>query len=362
VSARTRSQAPSRLAPSRALSRRRMLDTAAGATVLTGLAACGSSGTDNSSTDSSGRHGSGTHSSGSAAGSGGSASSAATRTVQTAKGPVRVPVNPRRVVAIQPSALATLLDIGTSVVGAYDEGEQYVPPRYRSAFQKAAKVGDSGQINLEAVAALAPDLVIGVDYSWNTSAYGELAKLAPTVIAPTSSWAATASTVADAVGRTDRIDALAATLRQRGAALKAAHADVLGRYRWNILQGGFDPGQYWIYGPGSDIGQILAAAGVRFASASAATHGAANRSVSYELIDLLDDGDVIGFYSDFDNKPVNEGPALFAEPGFKKLTADRTGRLVPFPDFLPGGYGDALAALDELEAGLRRLRTTGAAG
>jgi hypothetical protein len=29
---------------------------------------------------------------------------------------------------------------------------------------------------------------------------------------------------------------------------------------------------------------------------------------------------------------------------------------VPFPDFLPNGYGDALAVLDELEAGLKKIK------
>ena len=44
---------------------------------------------------------------------------------------------------------------------------------------------------------------------------------------------------------------------------------------------------------------------------------------------------MIDFYAGFDNKPTNDGPALFAQAGFKKL-----------------------AALDELEAGLRKLRAT----
>ena len=122
------------------------------------------------------------------------------------------------------------------------------------------------------------------------------------------------------------------------------------------MQGGFDTGQYWLYGPGSDIGQILAGAGVQFATGSAQTPGDANRALSYERIDVLADAGVIGFYANNDGTPNNEGPQLFAQEGFKALDAVKAGRLVPLPDFLPGGYGDALAALDEVETGLKKLQ------
>jgi ABC-type Fe3+-hydroxamate transport system substrate-binding protein len=99
---------------------------------------------------------------------------------------------------------------------------------------------------------------------------------------------------------------------------------------------------------------------VRFASgsvdaASSQSPGRGVRALSYEKIDLLADSGVIGFYANYDNTPNNEAPALFAQQGFKDLAAVKAGRLVPFPDFLPGGYGDALAVLDELETGLKKL-------
>ncbi|MDQ7908746.1 hypothetical protein RB614_29865 [Phytohabitans sp. ZYX-F-186] len=63
---------------------------------------------------------------------------------------------------------------------------------------------------------------------------------------------------------------------------------------------------------------------------------------------------MIGFYAGYDGKPNNQGPQLFAQKGFTRLAAVQASRLVPIPDFLPGGYG-ALAVLDELEAGLTKL-------
>jgi len=319
------------------LTRRKFLTGAVGAAALLGLTACGS-GSSASTAPSS------------------PTPSASTRSIDTAKGAVDVPADPARVVAIQPSAFATLCDLGVATLGVYDEGAQYVSPRYLARYDAAPKIGTGGQINVEKVAALRPDLIIGVDYSWNTDVYGDLTKVAPTVIAPSTGWKATARTVADAVNREAKLSDLADHMTQRAAAIKESYAAALARYRWDIVQGGFDAGQYWLYGPGSDIGEILASAGVRFATGSAETPGAGNRALSYEKIDVLGDADVIGFYSNFDGTPNNEAPQLFAQPGFQNLAATKAGRLVPIPDFLPGGYGDALAALDELEAGLKKLQ------
>lgn len=327
---------------------------AGGLALVAALAACGSSGSSAKSSAS----GSGSASaSASAAATGGAGGTGGTRTVQTAEGPVQVPADAKRIVAIQPSALATLLDVGETVVGTYDEGEQYVSPRYLTAYKAAAKVGDNGEINVEKVAELHPDLIIGLDYEWNTSVYSKLKEIAPTVIAPVDSWSQTAQAVAAAVGRTDQLNALAAKVQTRSEQIKSTYAGVLSRYHWDILQGGFDKGQFWLYGPGSDAGRILAGAGVQFASGSAGVSGPANKTISYEKLDTLSSADVIGFYAGYDDKPNNEGPALFAQPGFKRLKADTSDRLVAFPDFLPGGYGDALALLDELEAGLKKLQS-----
>jgi len=315
----------------RTVTRRALLGGALGTAALLSLTACGSDGDT------------------------APASAAKTRTVQTAKGPIEVPSSPRRIVSIQPSATATLYDLGIAPIAVYDEGAQYVSPRYLPRWKAADKVGKPGNIDIEKVAALSPDLIVGLDYEWNTNLYGKLTSIAPTVIAGVDTWQQTAHTVADAVDRLDQLAALEKKLADRSAEIKSQYAEVLGKYRWDILQGGFDKGKFWLYGPGCDAGTILAAAGVQFAPSSAAVKGKANLALSYERIDTLADADVIGFYANFDDTPNNEAPALFAQPGFKKLPAAKNDRLVPMPDFLPGGYGDAIALLDEFEDGLKKL-------
>jgi iron complex transport system substrate-binding protein len=71
---------------------------------------------------------------------------------------------------------------------------------------------------------------------------------------------------------------------------------------------------------------------------------------------MLNDADMIGYYSDYSSSaPTNDGPQLFAQDEFKALSATKANRLGAFPDFLPGGYGDALAVLTELQTGLKAL-------
>jgi iron complex transport system substrate-binding protein len=169
---------------------RSLLSVAIATTVLGTLAAC-SSGSSGSTSSADGAPGSTT---------------AATHTVKTAEGTVTVPSTPQRIVAIQPSALATLLNVGDAnkVVGTYDEGASYVSPRYLATYNKVTKVGNEGQLNLEEIAALKPDLIIGANYTWNTQDYKELSAIAPTVIAPVTSWQATAQKRSVSVLRTDR--------------------------------------------------------------------------------------------------------------------------------------------------------------
>ncbi|HEY0277084.1 MAG TPA: ABC transporter substrate-binding protein [Solirubrobacterales bacterium] len=317
--------------------RRAFLGSGAAGALAIGLAACGGGGS--------------TSGSGTSAGGG-----SGTRTVKTAEGPVTVPAEPTRVVSIQPSTADTLYDLGIDPLGVYDLGGQYVSPRYRPKWNKAAKVGDDGEINVEEVAKLEPDLVIGVDYEWNTDVYSKLKEIAPTVIVPATGWREISHATADAVNRLSVLAELQKELATRSAQIRVKYAKQLDEFKWDILQGGFEAGNFWLYGPESDAGEILAGAGVRFASASAAVTGEEPEVLSYEKIGVLDDAGAIGFYSNFDGTPNNEAQALFSQAAFKQLDAAKEERLVPIPDFLPGGYGDALAILDELEAGLKKFQ------
>jgi len=319
------------------LTRRGLLTGGVSVAAALGLAACGSSPSGTTTT--------------------------ATRAVGSAKGTITVPMHPTRVVSIDWFVNNTLYDLGVNPIGVQDPGAQYVAPRYRSRWDTESKVNSAGSgIAVEKVAALQPDLIIGTaGAAVSSSLYRQLSAIAPTVLAVASPWQDMTQTIAEATNQAAALKKLKAKLAARYTGIKATYADVLGRTHWDLLQGGFDQGQFYCYGPNSLIGLVLADAGVEFAdasenSASAKSPGVGIRSVSYENIDQLRDADVIAYYATTDGTPQNLGPRLFAQQLWKNLPAVKAGRVVPIADFLVGGYGDALAVLDELEAGLKKLQ------
>ena len=318
------------------LTRRGFLGGTLGTATLLGLTACGSSG----------QH------------AGTPSRPPATRQVDSVNGPVSVPRDPKRVVTLDGFSMAAMFDLGLEPVGVYSAGAQYVEPQFLARWQQLAKISDGtvgGAIDVEKVAALRPDLIIGIDAQ--KPPYAQLKAIAPTVILPFSSaktpWRDLAKDTATTLGQTGAFQALQQRYTTRAAAIKAAHADVLRRTRWDVLQGGFDDGQFWLYGPGSDIGGILADAGVRFASASAGVTDQQN--CSYEQIGTLSDSDAIFYYATNDGKPANLGPRLFAQPLWRTLPAVAVGHVFGSIYFLPSGYSDALGALDSLDAALGKL-------
>ncbi|WP_328462189.1 ABC transporter substrate-binding protein [Streptomyces sp. NBC_00448] len=324
--------------------RRGLLTAGAAGAALFGLAACGSNGGGSGSEGGSGKASKG---------------SSGTRTVDTAKGPVKVPAAPKRVVAINDFPMAAMFDLGLTPAGVFNAGEEYVPPRDLTRWKAIPKVSDGvgGAIQVEKVAALKPDLIIGIDAQANLP-YDQFTALAPTVLLPFSKskapWRDMSDQTAAVLGVPDALTKLKQRYTERAAAIKKAHAAVLARTRWDLLQGGFDEGNWWLYGHGSPIGGILADAGAVFATGS--TRLAEQQSVSYELVtSKLSDADAIFYYTTNDGKPANLGLKLFAQKSFQQLAATKAGRLFGSVYFLPGGYEDAIAALGDFEKALGSL-------
>jgi len=278
----------------------------------------------------------------------------ATRVVHTVKGDITVPANPKRIIAINPGPLSTLYDLGVPALGVFDVGAQWVAPRYLSRWKSAQKIGKGDAIEFEKIASLEPDLILGVDYADDLKAYGRCSQVAPTVLVTLDSWQRTAQATADAVNRGDELAKLKSDLAGRLHQIKTTYADVLARYRWDLIQGQYDDVNYSVFSAtASDIGQLYTLAGVKFASLSANAKERST-SLSTEKLDLLSDADVIAYFATYDGSDKPVAP-LFASKLFKELPAAQAGRIVAVQDFLPSGYGDAQAALDSLEAELKQL-------
>ena len=183
----------------------------------------------------------------------------ATRTVTHAHGTTEVPAQPARIVVLEPVQLDTTVALGAIPVGAAVLSEAAGVPAY--LLPDAASVQTAGTVespNLEGIAALRPDLILGTE-TRHAELYDQLAAIAPTVYMANQAdpWQDNVRFVGKALGR------------------EAAAEDLLGDYsaRCGEVAQRFGTagktaqlvrprdGQLTLYGPESFAGSTLECAG-----------------------------------------------------------------------------------------------------
>lgn len=103
-------------------------------------------------------------------------------TVTDAKGEFTIDQTPTRIVALEYSFVDALAQVGVSPVGvADDNNKERILKEVRDKIKPWQSVGTRSQPSLEAIATLKPDLIIA-DPSRHTAVYGELKKIAPTMM------------------------------------------------------------------------------------------------------------------------------------------------------------------------------------
>ena len=109
-----------------------------------------------------------------------------TRSVSHAMGETEVPERPKRIVVLSVEATETLLALGIQPVGAVKSNTANPADTWfahiRDDMEGTTVVGTEGQVNLEAVASLRPDLILGLK-SRQEGIYPQLSAIAPTVYA-----------------------------------------------------------------------------------------------------------------------------------------------------------------------------------
>lgn len=104
------------------------------------------------------------------------------RLVTHTMGETCVPENPQRVVALEWTYVEDLLSVGVQPVGIADIQGYHDWVRVPVALDgQVVDVGDRSEPNLEAIAALNPDLIIGVHFRL-TENYDDLSAIAPTLV------------------------------------------------------------------------------------------------------------------------------------------------------------------------------------
>ncbi|ORL16043.1 ABC transporter substrate-binding protein [Prescottella equi] len=187
------------------------------------------------------------------------AQTSSARAVEHARGSTEVPDTPQRVVVLEPVQLDTSIALGVVPVGAAVLSEATGVPAYLG--EKAASVALAGTVaapNVEKIAALMPDLIIGTE-TRHAALYDQLAAIAPTVYMASQSdpWQNNVRFVADALGKMSEAQTLLGDYSQRCDEVAAKHetrgkSAQLIRPRDDVLT---------LYGPTSFAGSTLECAG-----------------------------------------------------------------------------------------------------
>jgi iron complex transport system substrate-binding protein len=110
----------------------------------------------------------------------GTGDDAATQRITHAMGTTTVPLHPKRVVVLDTDKIDTAVSLGITPVGATELPELDKPPAYLGDLSSMKGVGEISEPDLEAVAALQPDLILGSKFR-QEKFYDELSAIAPTV-------------------------------------------------------------------------------------------------------------------------------------------------------------------------------------
>ncbi|QJY48333.1 iron-siderophore ABC transporter substrate-binding protein [Pseudonocardia broussonetiae] len=158
-------------------------------------------------------------------------------TIPNAYGETTIPAEPTRVVAVGFNEADFLLALGVVPVGVRDfigEYDETARPWAQEALAGAqpADVGGT-EINVEAIAALEPDLIMGVYSFMDRATYDALSAIAPTV-GPVSAdgtvgWEEQTRITGTALGREEQAADAIATVEQAFADARAAHPGFAGR-------------------------------------------------------------------------------------------------------------------------------------
>ncbi|CAG6393853.1 iron-siderophore ABC transporter substrate-binding protein [Streptomyces cocklensis] len=278
-----------------------------------------------------------------------------THTVDTAMGPVKVPDHPQRVVVLDTAELDSAITLGVKPVGATSAGTSsgfldYLP---QDALAGITNVGGIASPNLEAVAALRPDLILSSKVR-DGAHYDALSHIAPTVLTESTGapWKADFQLHAAALGRTAQAAQVLAAYKDHVAAVTAALGGAAKAAATKVSMVRFVEGaDIRLYGNASYIGTVLKDVGL--ARPAVQDVDRLDVDVSPEQIDKAD-GDAL-FYATYGDPKAAKETQVTGSPLWKQLTAVGAGHAHRVDDQLwyQGiGYTAAGKILDELQQDL----------
>jgi len=229
-------------------------------------------------------------------------------TIKHRLGETTIPAEPKRVVVVGLTEQDILLELGIVPVATTEwYGEQpYAVWPWATDLLGGARpevLSDSDGLQLERIASLAPDLIIGTNSGMDEKGYAELSKIAPTVtnvpggLPYFSSWEDQTRQVAAAVGRSADGERLITEVKESYAKAAAEHPEFAGKTA-TFSQATPSDGVLWVYQDGlntdflTDLGFTITPGLEKYSKAEGE-----QAQISEENVHLLE-ADVVVFASE----------------------------------------------------------------
>ena len=271
------------------------------------------------------------------------------RTIEHAMGETEIPERPERVVVLDTGELDSAVALGVTPVGAVRAPVEEGFLEYLSEETVDTElVGTIAEVNLEAVAALQPDLILS-SKTRHEDIYDELSGIAPTVFTEAVGvvWKDNLLVHAEALGLEDDADQMLADYEARADELAAALQEDRGGLP-TISMVRFLPDETRLYQKASFIGTILEDVGLPRPPSQDVDDFAA--TISAEQLEMAD-ADIVftTHYGPADDTTKTE---LTTNPLWDQLSAVQAGDVYEVPDdhwMLGIGIGAANLVLDDIE-------------
>ncbi|MFD7440770.1 ABC transporter substrate-binding protein [Streptomyces sp. NPDC059909] len=271
------------------------------------------------------------------------------RTITHAMGATEIKAAPKRVVVLDVGELDNVASLGVQPVGyAPSEGDDGIPSYLKKEAGSPKSVGTINNLNLEAIAQLKPDLILGSQLR-AADKYKELSQIAPTVfsIRPGFTWKENFRLNAAALDKSAEADAKLAAYEKKAKQLGTD----LGADKPTVSMVRYMPDKIRLYAKASFIGTILDDAGIP-RPANQQINDLATE-VSAERIDEADaDWIFTGVYGD---PARTKRDTAQSNPLWKNLAAVKAGQAKDVPDetwYLGLGVTAADKVLDDLRGHL----------
>jgi iron complex transport system substrate-binding protein len=288
----------------------------------------------------------------SACGSGSAAApaSAATRQVAHAYGSTPVPAAPQRIAVLGDETLDFALSAGIKPVGVTTTRGLNTPnPYVADKVAGIPVVGAIREIDYEALAKTAPDLIVGSAGGVDQAAYQELTRIAPTVVvgdpaAEFWAWREVIAKSGDAFGKPEVATRLIGEVEARLGAAKKAAGDVKGAKVVLVRWGADGPTPMY---RGMQAGQLMKEMGYGFPQLVDVEKGGHGQTLSMERLDEIDVDHI--FISSLNPEAETALEEAKASPTWRALKAVKEDRVrIVRNDLWNNGYG-ALSALEFLK-------------